>query len=294
MLVLGLPGNASLAPPLAAALGCAHAELELHRFPDGEALVRLPVPVRGECVVLAASLDGPDAKTLPLVFAADAARELGARAVGLVAPYLAYMRQDMRFKPGEAVTSRSYARLLSGSLDFLATVDPHLHRWETLGRIYPIPTEAVPAAPAIAGWLRDNIPDALLVGPDAESAQWVSALAQAAGLPALVLRKVRHGDRDVQVALPPGPLPRGRTPVLVDDIASTGHTLAQAARALQGAGLPCGCCIAVHALFAEDALQVLAGAGIGRVLSCDTIAHPTNAITIVPGLAAAVRRLAPA
>jgi hypothetical protein len=87
----------------------------LHRFPDGEALVRIDVPVKGRCVVLAGSLDRPDEKTLPLLFAADAARELGAAQVGLAAPYLAYMRQDRRFNPGKAITSLSYAPLLSSS-----------------------------------------------------------------------------------------------------------------------------------------------------------------------------------
>ena len=80
--------------------------------------MRIDTPVRGRCVVLAGSLHQPDEKTLPLLFAADAARELGAAQVGLVAPYLAYMRQDRRFEPGEAVTSRSYARLLSALARF--------------------------------------------------------------------------------------------------------------------------------------------------------------------------------
>src|SRR3546814_1718571 len=74
------------------------------------------------------SLDHPYAKVLPLLFAADTARDLGARRIVLVAPYLAYMRQDIRFHAGEAVTSRTFAAILSRHLDWLVTVDPHLHR----------------------------------------------------------------------------------------------------------------------------------------------------------------------
>jgi phosphoribosylpyrophosphate synthetase len=79
-------------------------------------------------VVLACSLARPDEKTLPLLFAADAARDLGAAKVLLAAPCLAYLRQDRRFHAGEAVTSRSYAALLSRAFDALVTADPHLHR----------------------------------------------------------------------------------------------------------------------------------------------------------------------
>lgn len=292
--VLALPGGAALAASLAQRLACGHAELAVHRFPDGECGVRIPGSVRGAAVVLAGPLDRPDGRTLPLLFAADAARELGATRVGLVAPYLPYMRQDKRFHRGEAVTSRSYARLLSASLDFLVTADPHLHRWRALGDIYPIPTAAVAAAPAIAAWVRRRVPRPLLIGPDSESAQWVSQVAAKLDAPWAVLDKVRRGDTDVAVQLPR--LPRGwrsLTPVLLDDIASSGHTLATAARALRGAGTgPCTC-VVVHALLDERSAALLAAAGIDRFASCDTVSHPSNAIALGPALARAVRSLLP-
>lgn len=292
MLIIALPGAGALAADLAARLRCEWSELALHRFPDGETLVRLDVPVQGRCVVLAGSLHHPDARILPLVFAADAARELGAAQVGLVAPYLAYMRQDRRFQPGEAVTSRSFARLLSGSLDFLVTVDPHLHRWNSLGEIYSIRATAVQAAPLIGRWLRRHVPDPLVVGPDEESEQWVAAVAGLADAPWTVMIKQRHGDRDVQVRLANrGPWP-GRTPVLLDDIGSTGSTLQAATQALRQAGLPQPLCIVVHALFEPEALQALQDAGVARVISCDTVPHPTNAIEMGPLLAKEVARTA--
>ena len=291
MRVIALPGASRFAATLAAALDCPCSALFTRSFPDGETLVRLDTDVAGEAVILAGSLDHPDLKTLPLIFAADAARELGAVKVGLVAPYLAYMRQDARFQPGEAISSRSYAFVLSSSVDFLVTVDPHLHRWRSLNDIYTIPTEVVPAAPAIAAWIRDNVPAPLIVGPDAESEQWVAHVAQLAGAPHTVMAKTRRGDRDVGVELhDKGPWP-GRTPVLVDDIISTGHTLIGATLALREAGLAAPLCIGVHALFDDPALQQMHAAGIARVLSCETVAHASNAISIGPGLAHAVRRL---
>lgn len=293
MLVLALPDGTQLANALAQQLQCEHSQLAVHRFPDGETLVRIDAPVQGRCVVLAGSLHHPDGKTLPLLFAADAARELGAAQVGLVAPYLAYMRQDKRFHPGEAVTSRSYARLLSSSLDFLLTVDPHLHRWGSLGELYPIRTQVVAAAPAIAQWLHRHVPQALLVGPDSESEQWVAEVARLVGAPHTVLNKTRRGDRDVSVVLHETSADwAGRTPVLLDDIVSTGHTLLAAAQALRAAGLPPPVCVAVHALFDADALARLLQGNVQRIVSCDCIPHPTNAIALAPGLAEALRTLA--
>ena len=292
MLVVALPGGEALSAGLARRLRCDCSPLAVHRFPDGETLVRLDAPVRGRCVVLAGSLDQPDGKTLPLLFAADAARELGATQVGLVAPYLAYMRQDRRFHTGEAVTSRSYARLLSTALDFLVTVDPHLHRWHSLGELYPIRTQAVAAAPAIARWLCAHVPKPLLVGPDSESRQWVSEVAALCEAPFTVLRKTRRGDRQVSVRLTDqGPWP-DCTPVLLDDIVSTGHTVLAAAQALRKAGLPAPLCVAVHALFDSAALQELLGCHVARVVSCDSITHSSNAIALSAALAKAVRQLA--
>jgi ribose-phosphate pyrophosphokinase len=296
MLILAMPGNTALANELVKHMamrpGTAAADVMAHRFPDGETLVRIDAPVQGRTVVLTCTLDHPDDKTLPLLFAADAARELGATQVGLVAPYLAYMRQDHRFHPGEAVSSRSFARLLSASFDFLVTVDPHLHRWRNLGEIYTLRSRVVPAAPAIAAWVRENVARPLLVGPDSESAQWVAEVARLAQAPWTVMAKTRRGDRDVSVVLNAPADAAGRTPVLVDDIISTGHTLIAAAQALQEAGLGQPLCIGVHALFDDAAHERMRAAGIARVLTCDCVAHATNAIAVAPSLAAAVAAMA--
>lgn len=290
-IIMALPGAEALAESLAARLCCGGHALEIHRFPDGEAGVRLRTNVDGHRVVLAAHLDRPDGKTLPLLFAADAARELGATSVGLVAPYLPYMRQDDRFHPGEAITSRSYARLLSNTFDFLLTVDPHLHRWPALDAIYGIHTQVVASAPAVAEWLRREVPQPVLVGPDSESAQWVGDVAARLQVPWLVMEKVRYGDREVRVQLPPGAQGQGRQPVLLDDIASSGGTLAAASQALGAAGWGKPVGVVVHALVDATGLDLLHQAGITRVASCDTVPHPTNAIHVGGLLADALATL---
>lgn len=291
-ILLALPGAEPLAERLAAELHCSANTVEVHCYPDGEAGVRLRNDPAGQRVLLVAHLDHPDTKALPLLFAADAARDLGAAEVGLVAPYLPYMRQDDRFRSGEAITSRAFARLLSAAFDFVVTVDPHLHRWPSLDAIYTARTRVVAAAPAIAGWIAREVHDPLIVGPDAESAQWVAAVAERLSAPYVVMTKVRRGDRDVQVRMPEGATCEGRQPVLLDDIISSGHTVATASRVLHEAGWPQPLCVAVHALVDAAGLDMLHRAGITRVVSCDTVPHPTNAIGVASLLADGIRGIA--
>jgi ribose-phosphate pyrophosphokinase len=221
---------------------------------------------------------------------AATARDLGARRIGVVAPYLPYMRQDARLRPGEGVTSRYVGRWISGLLDWLVTIDPHLHRHTSLADVYEVPATAVTAAPAIATWLRAQVAKPVLIGPDAESAQWVRAVATLADAPCIVLDKRRRGDREVDICVPDVQRWRDHTPVLVDDIISTAQTMSETIGHLRRAGLRPAVCVGVHAIFADDAEATLRRAGAATVVTCDTIAHPTNAITTLDLLVDGVRR----
>ena len=285
--ILPMPGDEAFAVRLAAAGGWPSGALERRRFPDGESYVRLLSDVRDCVVEIVCTLASPDDAFLPLIFAADAVRDLGARKVNLVAPYLAYMRQDRRFSAGEAITSRSFARLISATFDRLTTVDPHLHRYRELSDLYAIESQALSAATPLAGWIAAEVPDPLLIGPDEESEQWVSAVARQVGAPWVVLRKIRRGDREVEIALPDLSGFRDRSPVLIDDVASSGRTMIEAARQLPAHGLARPVCAVVHGLFAGDAWAGLAAVA-DRVVSTDTVPHPSNAITVAPLVARAI------
>src|SRR6266516_4264427 len=219
-LLFAMPGNEWLSAELADDLHYELGQLNTRQFPDEETYLRFANSPEARSVAIVCTLAHPNEKILPLVFAAATARELGASRVGLVSPYLPYMRQDRRFNPGEAVTSRQVAHLISEAFDWMATVDPHLHRYSALGEIYSIPTRVVHAAPLISQWIRTNITNPVIIGPDSESEQWVAAVAKDAGAPYCVLEKVRHGDRDVEITLKNLDAGQGRTAVLVDDIVS--------------------------------------------------------------------------
>lgn len=293
MLVLPLPGNGAMMERLLAELRAERGAVTIRRFPDGETYIRSHDPVEGRDAALVCALARPDEKAVPLLLLADTLRDLGARSVGLIAPYLAYLRQDQRFQPGEGVTSAYFARLLSGRFDWLVTVDPHLHRYRSLDEIYSIPARVVGAAPAIAAWVRSHVRNPLLIGPDGESAQWVAQVAADANAPWIVLEKHRLGDRTVEVSVPDLREWPGRTPVLVDDIISTARTQIRAVGHLRELGAPAPVCIGVHGIFADAALEELRAAGAASVVTCNTIAHATNAIDVSALLAHAIRGFVP-
>jgi ribose-phosphate pyrophosphokinase len=291
-MILACPGNEALGESLLRALPADAIAFELRRFPDGETYLRIDSEVRGRDIVVACTLHDPDAHALPLVFISDTLRELGAATIGLVAPYLAYMRQDRRFQPGEALTSASFARLLSAKFDWLVAVDPHLHRRHSLNEIYRIPTEVVHIAPLLSAWIRAQVDNPLLIGPDAESEQWVSAVAAAVPCASLVLSKVRHGDREVAVSMVPDMWRWAQyTPVLVDDIVSSAHTMIEAVKPWVAAGLRAPVCVAIHGVFAGDACQKLRDAGAARVVTTNSIVHEASQIDVGPLLVEPVRRL---
>lgn len=289
-LVLPLPGNEALAGALVEQAHWRTGRLETREFPDGETYLRVDAPCAGQSVALICTLDRPDRKLAPLLFAADTLRELGALRLGLVAPYLAYMRQDRRFQAGEAVSSQIFASVLSSRFDWLVTVDPHLHRFRSLDELYTIPTRVVHAAPALASWIAANVARPLLIGPDAESEQWVADVAKRANAPHVVLTKIRRGDRDVEVSVPHVERHRERTPVVLDDIVSSARTMIQTVRQLVAAGLPHPVCLGVHGIFAGDAHRALQDAGAAQIVTTRTVTHPSNAIEIadllVPAIAA--------
>jgi ribose-phosphate pyrophosphokinase len=290
--ILSLPDSAALARRISELVAMPLGAVESRVFPDGESYLRIDTECAHESVVLVCTLDRPNHKILPLLFLADAARALGARRVGLVAPYLAYLRQDRQFRPGEAVTSRTFARLLSGYMDWLVTIDPHLHRYHTLNDVYGVPNRVVHAAPALAAWIAAHVNRPVLVGPDAESTQWVTEVADRIGAPHVVMRKTRHSDRAVEVSAPDMEDYRQHTPVVVDDVASTAQTMIETVKRLVAAGLRAPVCVAVHALFSDMAERALRDAGAAQIATTTSVVHPTNMIDVVPLMVSPIRELA--
>ncbi len=291
VVIAATPENMAAAHALAAVTGFAAAPIDARRFPDGETRVR--ANGAAETTILVHALDHPDEKLTPLILAASALRDLGAETIILVAPYLCYMRQDKAFSSGEAVSQRVIAKMLSPWIDGLVTVEPHLHRVKSLDLVFPdIRAVALSASPVLAEMImargaRDNT---LLVGPDEEARAWTQRTAQCANIPYTVLSKVRHGDRTVSVSADDKTRFAGKHVCLLDDVVSSGATLAAACRMVLDSGAASAEALVVHALCSAEDLEALRAAGLDGVRSTDTIAHVTNAGAVAPLIAEALRR----
>jgi ribose-phosphate pyrophosphokinase len=264
-------------------------DINLHQFPDEESLVTFKTEVADSHVVIIACMDRPNPKMLPLMLVAETARALGATRVSLIAPYWVYMRQDTPFHPGEGVSSVYLARFISQYFDDFMTIEPHLHRWHDLSQIFSIPALALHIPKTIADWIGTEIPKPVLIGPDNESSQWVSAIAGFIKAPYLIVEKTRFSDAEVKATVPEIENYRNYTPVIVDDIISTAATIIETVQHLQSLGMNQIHCVGVHAIFAGNAYQNLQATGVTRIATCNTIAHPSNQIDVTGDIISAWR-----
>ncbi len=274
---------------LARALGVDCRLVGVHTFPDGEALPT--VPQTAQTTIVYRSLARPADKLIPLFLACDAWRRAGARRLILVAPYLCYLRQDAVFAPGQPISQKVIGELLGDRFDHIVTVDAHLHRTPEISAVFPqTPATNLSAAPVIADWLKRTYPAVdLIIGPDVESERWVRQVATALSVEHRLFSKTRLGDSEVRLALQNPADVAGRTAALVDDICSSGGTLIKAAETLSAIGVREIVACVTHALFDGGVERRLRDAGVKAIVSTDSVPHTTNAISLAPLLANALR-----
>lgn len=296
-MVLGFDDYAAPAEQLAACINANYSEVVLHHFPDGETKVTLPSKLPKQ-VIICRSLNQPNSKLIEIIIAASEARNQGVQHITLIAPYLCYMRQDIAFNAGEAVSQKIIGKLLSDYFDSVITIDPHLHRIDHLIEAIPT-TQAITlhATSAMSAFLQQHFSSPIIIGPDEESAQWVEAIAKPQNWRYSVANKQRFDDKHVAVNL--GKITgddahiendqsvnmKGQDIVIVDDIASTGKTLEQTVIQLQQYQPQSISIIVSHAFFVEGALERLKTLGVNNIWSSDSVVHSTNAFSIINTIA---------
>lgn len=290
-IVFAYPGYEAIAEEMCASPDFEIGKADWNFFPDAESKFTLHTQVECASIVLVCSLDRPDEKLTRLFLFAQLLRSYNAKSICLLAPYLSYMRQDKVFKTGEGITAAYCAKLISGFADSLITVDPHLHRITDLSEVFTIPCVKIHAASELARYIKNNLSNVAVIGPDAESEQWVSEVAAGVGCEFTVLEKVRKGDREVQIYMKHEERLVDKTLVLVDDIISTGRTFIETLNHLKRLNLPSPHCLAVHAVFAEDAYERLLNAGTQSIVTCSTIRHSSNKISLTHLYIQAVQEL---
>jgi len=286
-IVFGGTNSTDLARRVARKIKAPYASLFVKHFPDKETNLRLPADVKGKEVILVESMHpNPNEIMMEIIFASRTAKELGAKKVTIVAPYLAYMRQDKRFYPRECKSNTIMSALMTCG-DKILTVDPHLHRIRSLKEIFKIPAKRLSANEAIAKYIEKNIKNEVIVGPDSESYQWAEAIARKIHLHAVVLKKKRYTSRHVRIKVKKGTDFKGKNVVIVDDIISTGHTMIEPIKQIKRMGAKKIYCIGVHGLFVEGALKRLKKLG-ATVITTNTIPNPAAKIDLSGEIAKAL------
>lgn len=278
-LVVGWAESTGLAKAIARKKGWKFSILDAGRFPDGEINLRFTCDVKGGEVYLVQTLHNPDERLMEVFFAAHTARELGAKKIVLIAPYLCYMRQDKRFRPYEAVSSRIMAKMMNSCLDGIMTIDPHLHRYKSLREIFTIESKTLTADGALADFIRKKLKNPLIIGPDAESYQWAKDVARMVGCEAIVLKKKRYTAKHVAIRMDKKLSFGGKSIAVIDDMISTGHTMAEVVKDVKSLGGRKIYCICIHPVFVNEAYGMLSRLG-AKVISSNTIPHKTNRIDI--------------
>lgn len=299
-LILGFDDYLTPAQQLAKSLSIPFKRIVLHRFPDGETKVLLPATLPKQ-VIICRTLNQPNEKLIELIITAAAARAQGVKFITLVAPYLCYMRQDIAFHEGEAVSQKIIGKLLGDYFDRVITIDPHLHRINNLSEAISSQAIALHASNAMSKFLQQHFSQPVLVGPDEESKQWVEAIAKPHHWHYAIATKKRLDDKNVTVSLATnsdtGDKNSGhnknnkalsltnRDVILVDDIASTGKTLEQAVEQIQLQAPSSISIIVTHAFFVDDAITRLTQMGVANIWSSDSVLHSSNAFSIVDTIA---------
>jgi ribose-phosphate pyrophosphokinase len=309
-LLFALGGSELLGSAVAAAASVELAPLEERDFERGEHRSRPLVPVRGRDVAILhcvhGDLDGPSAndRLIRLWFFMAAVRDAGARSVTVIVPYLPYSRQDRRTRARDSLGARSVAQHFEAAgADRIVAIEPHsLAAFENAFRIEAL---ALPLAPPVADWVASHRPDARLVvvSPDVggtkRAQQLREVLARRLGTePGLAFVEKRRSGGALSGGLLVGEV-RDAQCLVIDDLVSTGTTLARAADACRAGGARRLWVAAAHALLLPAAADTLAAAKFEQVLVTDSVpvpaslAHrlPLQVLGLGPYLGAVLRRL---
>jgi ribose-phosphate pyrophosphokinase len=287
MLVVGCSSSVDLARRIAAHLKKDFTALNTGYFPDGEIHVRFMKSPKGRVVVLVQTLFPANNSLIETLFAAKTARELGAKKIVLVAPYLAYMREDKRFHPGECISAEVMGGIFSRYFDRIITVDPHLHRFKSLSRVFSVPAVRLTAVGLISEYVKKHIKNPLIIGPDEESYQWAETVAKSVPCKATVLKKTRYSGTHVKVHFKGNMDYSGKHVVIVDDMISSGHTMMETIKQVKKLNKKITC-IAVHGLFSLNAFVKMKKLGV-NIVTTSTISHKSNRIDVAGLIAGALK-----
>lgn len=288
--------NVALATSVAVEMGARLGACSVERFPDGELSVRLDEPVRGRKVFIIQPTSPPvNDHLIELLAFADACRRASAARITAVMPYFGYSRADKRHGRREPITASMVADLAQAvGVDHVVTIDLHATQIEGF---FHIPVDSLTAAPVMVEALRPGLPaEIVVVSPDAGRVRMATEYAQLLGTPVAVLHKERASGVETRVTRLVGDV-RDRPCLIIDDMISTGGTIAESMDALLKAGArPEITVAATHGLLLHGVREKLERPEMREIIVTDTVAPPAHdwprlrVVSIAPLIASALRR----
>jgi len=265
MFILGGTSAKNVATNLAHCLRQPLLRATYMRFPDDEFYVRLHDNIAGQDVVIVQTAY-PDPKIVELLLIQDAVHDAGAKKITVILPYFGYSRQDKKFKDGEAISARAIAQHISLRTDCVITVDPHK---EHILKFFTVPAYSCSAISTIAHYLKGKNIDFILA-PDKGAEDRARKTAALINCEYDYLEKTRIDGSTVKIT--PKKLDAlGKHVAIIDDIISTGSTMAQSIKELKKQGAASVSVACTHGLFVGGAKEKLLAANCDEIISTDTI-----------------------
>jgi ribose-phosphate pyrophosphokinase len=288
--------NPQLAEAISQHLGVRLGRSTVERFPDGEITVQLLEPVRRKEIFIVQPTSPPvNEHLIELLAFADACRRAAATRITAIIPYFGYARADKRHGRREPITASMVAKLLQAvGIDHVVMVDPHASQIEGF---FHIAVDSLTVVPTLCQGLRQRLlPETIVVSPDAGRVRMATRYAHLLGISVAVLHKQRESSTETEVTHLVGDV-RDRACLIVDDMISTGGTIATSVEALLQAGArPQITVAATHGLFLDGARDKLSHKAIGEVFVTDTVSvggrewPQLRVVSIAPLIAATIER----
>lgn len=285
MIIAAFPEVSELGKRVAKALKAEYVSINVGKFPDSEFHLKLRKNPEHKNVVIINSMAGnPDDKIIETILAGGIAKDYGAVRVTLVATYLPYMRQDKHFEKYDSFSSKHVIRLFN-EFDKIIAIDPHLHRIKSLKDISPR-AESISVDNIVADFISDKFKnDFEIIGPDSESAQWSGVIARKLKKKVTILTKHRFGDKKIRQD--DVKLRSGVNYLIIDDIISTGKTLAGALAMARKQGAKKLYCIGIHGILAGNAAKIITKHA--QLITTNTIPNKYAKIDISRAIVSALR-----
>jgi len=278
MYIIGGTASESVARGLSKELKAPMVKTISKRFPDDELYVRVLDDISNEHVVIVQTTY-PDKNIIELFLLQNAVEEAGAKEITVIIPYFGYARQDIKFKDGEPISAKAIANLIGLNADRVLTVDPHK---EYILDFFSIPAESCSAVPELAIFLKGKNVD-LVLAPDKGALNRAKTASKIIGCDFDYMEKTRIDGTTIEIK-PKSLEAQNKNVAIIDDIISTGGTMAKSISELKKYGANKVFIACTHGLFAGNAIKKLVSAGADEIIATDTIQNDFSKVKIAPAL----------